>query len=142
MFSRDKSMEELSNSSTIIGNGTNLKGDVEAAGNLRVEGKLKGTVKAKSKLALGESALVEGDIFAKNAEIDGRVMGKVEVTELLVLGPKSIIEGDIVTNNLIVKDGAVFNGGCKMGVKFNEMKLTHLPEDEGIKDNGAIKKTA
>jgi cytoskeletal protein CcmA (bactofilin family) len=110
-------------SNTIIGKGTSIEGNVESSDNLRVEGKLKGTIKSKSKIVLGASALIEGDIYARHAEIQGTVKGKIEVTELLILGEGCKVHGDIITNKLEVRDGASFNGDCSMGVKTKEIKL-------------------
>jgi cytoskeletal protein CcmA (bactofilin family) len=118
MFKKDtrkKELEQLSNSSTIIGKGTVLEGNIETLGNLRIEGKAIGNVKSKSKIALGDSSLVEGNIIAQNAEIAGEVKGFIEVSDLLILKSGSIIHGDIITNRIIIESGASFNGQCKMG---------------------------
>ena len=118
-----KEVEELSNSSNIIGKGTILKGSIETYGNIRVEGKVIGDIKTKSKAAFGHSSQVEGNILAQNAEIAGHVSGTVEITEQLVLKPTAVIDGDIITNKLIVEAGASFNGSCKMGVKSKEITI-------------------
>ncbi len=117
------SEEELSNSSNIIGKGTTLEGNLESFGNIRVEGRIIGSVKSKSKIALGQSSYVEGDILAQNAEISGEVNGKVEVSELLILKATAVINGDIIANKFIVESGAVFNGSCRMGVVNTEIKI-------------------
>jgi len=122
--------QEASNASNIIGKGTIVEGNIETFGNIRVEGKVNGSVKSKSKIALGQSSFVEGNIVAQNAEISGEVKGIVEVSDQLILRPSAVINGDIVTNKLIVESGATFNGGCKMGVSQKEIK---------IGDNGQIK---
>lgn len=131
MFNKTKkkvATEEVSNSN-IIGKGTTLTGDLETFGNLRVEGKLKGSVKSKSKVAFGQSSEVEGNVHAQNAEIAGHVSGTVEVSETLVLKASAVIDGDIVTNKLLVESGATFNGSCKMGVKSKEI---HIGQDEPL----------
>ena len=114
--------DEVSNSN-IIGKGTTLKGDLETYGNLRVEGKLKGNIKSKSKIALGQSSVVDGSVLAHNAEIAGHVTGTVEISETLILKASSVIEGDVITDKLIVESGAVFNGSCQMGVKAKEIQI-------------------
>lgn len=121
--SQDKKVktEEASNSSSIIGKGTSVEGNVETLGNIRIEGNVKGNVTCKSKIALGQSSYVEGTVVAQNAEIAGEIQGSIEVTELLILRPTSIIHGDIVTNKLVVESGATFNGSCRMGVSVNEI---------------------
>lgn len=115
--------QDVSNSSNIIGKGTILDGNVESYGNIRIEGRVNGAVKSKSKIALGQSSVVEGNIVAQNAEIAGEVKGTVEVTDQLILRPTAKIDGDVITNKLIVESGAQFNGGCKMGVTQKEIKI-------------------
>ena len=115
--------QDASNSSNIIGKGTVVEGNIETFGNIRIEGKVNGSVKSKSKIALGQSSFVEGNIVAQNAELSGEVKGVVEVSDQLILRPSAIIDGDIVTNKLIVESGATFNGGCKMGVAQKDIKI-------------------
>lgn len=121
--SNHKVTEELSNSSNIIGKGTVLKGNIETYGNIRIEGKVIGNIKTKSKAACGPSSYLEGNILAQNAEIAGKVTGTVEISELLILKPSALIRGDIITNKLVVESGANFNGNCKMGVKIKEINI-------------------
>ena len=125
-----KEVEELSNSSNIIGKGTIVNGSIETFGNIRVEGKVIGDIKTKSKAAFGHSSQVEGSVLAQNAEVAGRITGTIEVTELLVLKSTATIDGDIVTNKLLVESGAAFNGKCKMGVKSKEIKIGKQGESE------------
>ena len=126
MFSskeEQKVAQELSNSSNIIGKGTTLEGDIEAYGNIRIEGRINGNLKTKSKVALGKSSVVEGNLLAQNAEVEGEVKGRIEITEILILKPTSVVHGDIVTNKLIVESGATFNGACQMGSVPKEIKI-------------------
>ncbi|MFT4834368.1 MAG: cytoskeletal protein CcmA (bactofilin family) [Marinoscillum sp.] len=132
MFKRKdmKVVEEGSLSNNIIGKGTVLEGNLETFGNIRIEGKVIGTVKTKSKAAFGQSSEIEGSIHAQNAEIAGHIKGKVEVADILVLKDTAVIDGDIITNKLVIESGAVFNGSCNMGVKSKEInigKATSVP---------------
>ena len=121
--------EEISNSSNSIGKGTFLQGNIETYGNIRIEGKVKGDVKSKSKVALGNASQVEGNILAQNADIEGEVKGRIEVSELLVLKATAVINGDIVTGKMVVEPGAVFNGSCRMGAAIKEIRMT----DNGVR---------
>jgi cytoskeletal protein CcmA (bactofilin family) len=119
---KEISQEELSNSSSIIGKGTSLEGDLNTAGNLRVEGKVSGSIQTKAKLVLGETAVMQGNIIAQTAEISGEVHGAIKVSGLLTLRPTAVIDGDITTGKLVVEVGAKFNGKCNMGNSFKETK--------------------
>jgi cytoskeletal protein CcmA (bactofilin family) len=125
MFKKNESNKELDsiNSSTIIGKGTVLEGNIETIGNIRVEGKAIGNIVCKSKIALGESSVVEGNVLAQNAEIAGEVKGVVEVSDMLILKSTAIVHGDIITNKIIIESGATFNGQCKMGAGVKEIKI-------------------
>lgn len=125
MFKKDekKVAEDLSNSSNTIGKGTTIQGNLETYGNIRVDGRVVGNIVTKSKLVLGQSSFVDGNVLAQNAEVLGEVKGKLEVTDLLTLKPSAVVHGDIVTNKLVVETGAKFNGGCKMGSAVKEIKI-------------------
>ena len=108
-------MDNLNGSNNIIGDGSVLKGNLKTSGNIRLEGKVIGDILSKSKVACGETSIVDGNVVAENAEIAGKVTGKVTVSELLILKSTASIHGDISTNNLIIESGANFNGACSMG---------------------------
>jgi cytoskeletal protein CcmA (bactofilin family) len=131
MFSNSKqektTVEEISNSSNHIGKGTYIDGNIETHGNLRIEGRVKGNVKSKSKVVLGKSSNVEGNILAQNAEIAGEVNGTLEISEMLILKPSAVINGDIITNKLLVESGSIFNGTCKMGVPTKDIVIGSEP---------------
>ena len=130
--------DEISNSSNVIGKGTVLEGNIETYGNIRIEGKIIGNIKSKSKIALGNASHVEGNITAQNADIEGEVKGKIDISELLVLKATAVVHGDISTGKLVVEPGAVFNGSCRMGAAIKDIKLgengirSHRPEEARI----------
>lgn len=126
-----KQMEDLSNSSTIIGKGTSFKGNIETFGNIRVEGNVIGNVKTKSKIALGQSAFIEGNVIAQNAEIAGEVKGLLEVSEILILKSTAVVHGDIVASRMVIESGATFNGQCKMGATIKEIEIGEEAEEHG-----------
>ena len=119
-----RAADEISNSSNVIGKGTVLEGNIETYGNIRIEGRVNGNIKSKSKIALGAGSHVEGNISAQNADIEGEVNGKVDISEMLVLKSTAVVHGDIITGKLVVEPGAIFNGTCKMGtvkdIKFSD----------------------
>ncbi|TRX53664.1 polymer-forming cytoskeletal protein [Fulvivirga sp. M361] len=134
-----KVAEEISNSSNIIGKGTVLDGNIETYGNIRIEGRVLGDIKTKSKIVLGQSSKVEGNVLAQNAEVEGELKGNIRITDVLILKPTAVIHGDIVTNKLIVESGAAFNGGCKMGVTDKEIKIGGNPQSNGASVKREVK---
>ena len=104
----------------IIGAGTQIEGEIKTDSDIRIDGKVKGTITSKSKIVVGATGIVDGDLICDTADVSGKIFGKVEVTDLLFLKSSGYLEGDIITGKLVVEAGARFTGSCKMGVK--EMK--------------------
>ncbi|MFZ4547852.1 MAG: bactofilin family protein [Bacteroidales bacterium] len=103
----------------IIGNGTDINGNIKTNGDLRIDGFIKGTIQATGKVVVGSTGKVEGEISCQNADISGDVKAHIKVTELLSLKASAIVSGDIFTNKLAIEPGAVFTGACKMGNQEN-----------------------
>jgi cytoskeletal protein CcmA (bactofilin family) len=119
----NKPAEDLSgNINNIIAKGTSIVGDVDAAGNIRIDGKIKGNIKCKSKVVTGKGSVIDGNIYAQNAEIEGDITGILEISDILILKPTAVVQGDIRTGKLIVENGARFNGTCRMGETVVEGK--------------------
>ena len=99
-----------------FGNGTIITGDVSTEGDVRIDGKINGNVQSKSKVVVGNTGVIEGNILCQNAYIDGRVNGNIEVSELLILSKTALVVGDIKIKKFVVEEGARFNGKCTMGM--------------------------
>jgi cytoskeletal protein CcmA (bactofilin family) len=112
----------------IIAHGTVIKGDIESDGDFRIEGTLTGTVKAKGKIVIGETGIIDGELYCRNADICGKIKGKMEVLELTILKATSNFEGDITTNKISIEPGALFSGTCHM--------TSHKKELPGNKNKG------
>ena len=122
-------MDNSNGTNNIIGEGSELKGNLSTASNIRLEGKVIGNIKSSSKVACGETSTVDGNVIAENAEIAGKITGKVNVTELLILKSSAVIQGDISSKNLIIESGATFNGACNMGGVEDETIPDNEPSD-------------
>lgn len=94
--------------------GTVIEGTVRCDSDLRVDGAIKGKLSCSSKVIIGPTGSVEGEIRCQNAVIEGIFKGNLYVTELLNVRETAEIDGDVTTNKLIVQSGAKFNVACKM----------------------------
>lgn len=111
----------------IIRKGTEIKGDVTCSGDIRIDGKLNGTLISQGKVVVGQSGIIEGEVTCKNADVSGTIKASLIVKELLQLKATANISGDINTNKLSIEPGANFTGSCNMGsvvkgIKHEERK--------------------
>jgi cytoskeletal protein CcmA (bactofilin family) len=109
-----KVLEQENNTINLIGAGTDIKGDVQSAGDIRIDGTLKGNLRTKGKVVIGTTGLVKGEVYCKNSDVEGKIEGKINVQELLSLKATSTILGDIAAKRLAIEPGAKFTGNCNM----------------------------
>jgi cytoskeletal protein CcmA (bactofilin family) len=102
--------------SGFVGGGTALSGEVAFKGMLRVDGHLTGSIiSEKGTLIVSSSGRVDADIRVAVAKINGTIHGDIVATERLEMGRTAQVHGDIKTAALIIEQGAIFEGGCRMG---------------------------
>ena len=109
-------MGNAENAISIIGAGMQIQGDIVTDGTVRVEGKIKGTIRAGKAVVLGKEAEVIGDIFTQDAVIGGRVTGTLVAESRLELQSTCIVEGSVRARaeHLQLEEGARFNGQIEM----------------------------
>jgi cytoskeletal protein CcmA (bactofilin family) len=101
--------------SGFVGNGTTLTGEASFKGMLRVDGHLSGRVASDGgTLIVGNNGQVDANIEVAVAIIHGAVNGDVIATQKLELGRAAKVNGNIQTPSLVIEQGAVFEGSCKM----------------------------
>lgn len=112
-----------STSINLIGAGTVIKGEVKSNGDIRIDGTIIGSVTSKSKVVIGSTGKMEGDIFCQNADISGAIKGKTVVAEMMFLKSTAVVNGDIHTGKLVVEVGAAFTGNCNMGPMVKDINI-------------------
>jgi cytoskeletal protein CcmA (bactofilin family) len=105
----------------LIGAGTVVEGDIKSNGDIRIDGTVIGNIISKSKVVVGATGSIDGNVTSQNADVSGRIKGKVTVNELLFLKSSANIQGDIITGKLVVEVGATFTGTCNMGPMIKDM---------------------
>lgn len=99
---------------SLVGEGTQVRGELRFCDGLRVDGEVHGDVvavgDAPSILVVSENARVHGKVKADHVIINGSVTGPVEARELVELQPKARIVGDVRYVALEMHQGAVIDG--------------------------------
>ncbi len=129
----------VSNALNSLVKGTEIEGKVLAESDIRIDGIIRGSLECKSKVIIGPSGYIEGQINCVNAIIEGRFEGTLNVKDLLNVRNTAKINGEITTNKLIVEAGAIFNVTCRMGKQEahartisgkDKKKVAHLTKKE------------
>ena len=88
-----------------------VKGTLISAGDVQVEGKIDGDIRAAG-LVVGEKAIVVGDVYAEEAVVRGRVEGSIRARRVQLCATCHV-EGNILHEALSVESGAFFEGNCR-----------------------------
>lgn len=101
---------------SIIGQGMRVEGDVSTDGTVRIEGSVRGTIRAGKAVVLGKSGEIIGDVLTQDAVIGGRIVGTVVAESRLELQSTCSIEGEVkaAAEHVLLEEGARFNGSIKM----------------------------
>jgi cytoskeletal protein CcmA (bactofilin family) len=111
MASKERDNQEIN----IIGQSTYIEGTIKSQGNIRVDGQVRGSIACEGNFIVGLTGDIDGNVQAKNITISGKFKGDITAHEKLILENNSKVDGDLFTKRLVVDDGAIFNGHCKMG---------------------------
>jgi len=114
---------------TLIGIGSEIKGDITANGTLKIDGKITGNIIADS-VILGNDALVTGDIKARSVVIGGRLNGNVTAEDIIEIKPTGQVFGDVHTKKLSVSEGGIFEG--RSLIQKDETRVIDFPAKEAL----------
>lgn len=98
---------------TMVGAESFFQGTLRSKGSIRVDGKIEGGVSAEG-VIVGEQGEIQGDVSARSVVVGGKVTGNIHATETLELLAKSQVFGDLHAPQLVIAEGAVFEGSCLM----------------------------
>ncbi|MCA1799051.1 MAG: polymer-forming cytoskeletal protein [Xanthomonadaceae bacterium] len=115
-----KSKRSAARIDTLVGQNTEIVGDLSFSGGLHVDGKVRGNVVATTDphaiVSISEHGEVEGEVRVPNVLVDGVILGDVFASERLELAPNARVAGNVFYNLIEMAAGAEVNG-----------KLVHQP---------------
>jgi len=120
-----------------LGKNTSFEGKMSFEGMVRLDGRFDGEIFSGDILIVGETAIVNAKIKVGTLLVDGNVTGNVNATDKIEIHSTGKLNGDIKTAALVIKEGGVFDGTCKMEKRAEEAAKRVTPlterEDEGEK---------
>lgn len=101
--------------SGFVSSGTFVTGEVEFKEMLRIDGRFSGGIKsAGGRLIVGAGGRVDANVDVSVVIIQGIVNGDVIANRRVELGRAAKVTGNIQTPSLVIEQGAIFDGACKM----------------------------
>ena len=111
---------------TLIDEGSEIEGKFNFNGTVMVNGKLRGEIVANDSLVVGDKGVVNATIRAGSVQILGEVVGDVNATERVELCATSRVYGDVDSPIVVIEEGALFQGNCRM-TKARPVDMSQTP---------------
>lgn len=115
--------------STILGEGTEINGDMSFKDTMRIDGQFDGNLNGDH-LIVSATGKVLGDVVASSCVCYGQIVGNLTVEKLQVKATGRI-DGTVSTNDLEVESGSILSG--EISQKKKELRLVHEePEEKAL----------
>ena len=100
---------------SLIGQNSEIRGDVVFKGGLHIDGKVKGNVIAEegggeSILTLSDRGMIEGEVKVPNVVVNGTIIGDVHAMTHIEVATKARVHGNIYYSLIEMAMGAEVNG--------------------------------
>lgn len=128
-----KKVESQTTAMTFISQGSEVTGNIHTAGNLRVDGTIRGKVHADGDLEVSAGGLIEGEsVKARNIVIHGQVKATLTAEGHLRIHSEAEVQGDVTAQALDIESGARFVGYSHTGKASAEiLAIEHTAVNEG-----------
>jgi cytoskeletal protein CcmA (bactofilin family) len=121
--------------SGFVGSGTVVTGEASFKAMMRVDGQLSGRITSSGgTLVIGTNGRVDANIEVAVATVHGTVNGDIVATQRLELGRSAKVSGNIQTPSLMIEQGAIFEGSCKM----TQVNATAEKGKKGYKEDSVL----
>ena len=92
---------------TLIGENITIEGTVHAKEDIIMEGRIKGTIEAKShRITIGPKGHIEADVEAEDVVISGKMTGNIVAHNKVQITKEADFTGSIMAKRIAIEDGA------------------------------------
>ncbi len=111
---RPKPQAETGDLSAFIDEGSQIEGKYTFNGTVMLNGKFSGEIQTNDTLIVGEKGVVNAIVRAGVIIVSGEFVGNVVATERIELRGTARVFGDVEAPVVVVEEGVVFEGRCRM----------------------------
>jgi cytoskeletal protein CcmA (bactofilin family) len=94
--------------------GTSVAGRLSFEAPTRIDGSLRGEVRAADLLVIGEKGIVDGVVRAAQLIVYGQIHGEIRGAAHVEIAASAIVSGLVEAHSLVVHEGATFDGDVKI----------------------------
>lgn len=120
------------NPTTVIGPDIRITGNLEACGDLKIEGNVEGDVRCR-RLIVGDGGAIKGRVYSEQARISGTINGSIEAAGLAIEAG-GVVTGEATYGRLKITTGGVIDGKIRRRRESEQKPKPKLADAEPVGD--------
>jgi len=107
-------MNDATTGATRIAPGTEIEGKIRGGTDVVIDGRFIGNIEVGSRVSIGASGRVEGNVVGRVVQVAGAVKGDIQGGERVEIVASGKVEGDVVAPRVVIAEGAFLKGKVEM----------------------------
>jgi cytoskeletal protein CcmA (bactofilin family) len=125
----NKQSSTTPNGTTVISEGTFIKGGIDTSGSIFIDGKFEGAILAANSLTIGKTGEVIGKIKVATLTVSGLLDGIINAEDVSILETGKIL-GTMQYQNLTIEKNGIFEGKGTMKNSILTSKYKSIEEPQ------------
>jgi cytoskeletal protein CcmA (bactofilin family) len=109
---------------SVFGPTLRFKGELKAQEDLKIEGRIEGTIHHQQRVVVGAKGEVVATVTAAAIDVDGKVQGDMHAKKSVKVSSSAIVRGNIRAPSVSITEGANFNGSVSMEPSVGTQQAT------------------
>lgn len=127
IFGKSNKQTKQNSGTTIIAQGTTIKGGIDVDGSIFIDGRFEGIIVASENVTIGKTGEVLGEIRTQNLTVSGFIDGLFDAKNVHILATGKVI-GKIQYEDLTIEQSGTFEGEGKrknstLCSKYNSLEM-------------------
>ncbi|PKN27179.1 MAG: hypothetical protein CVU64_16380 [Deltaproteobacteria bacterium HGW-Deltaproteobacteria-21] len=107
-------MKKRDEINAFLGSNTEFEGKLSFAGTVRIDGRFKGEIYTEGTLIVGETALIESNVYVNHIVVSGEIRGNIVAGKRIEIHAPGKVFGNIEAPAVVIDEGVIFEGNCRM----------------------------
>jgi cytoskeletal protein CcmA (bactofilin family) len=112
---------------SVFGPTLRFKGELRAQEDLKVEGRIEGTIQHQQRVVVGAKGEVVATVTAAAIDVDGRVQGDMHAKKSVKVSSSAVVRGNIKAPSVSITEGANFIGSVSMEPSVGTQQAAGAP---------------
>ena len=112
---------------SVFGPTLRFKGELKAQEDLKIEGRIEGTIHHQQRVVVGAKGEVVATVSAGSIDVEGKVQGDMNAKKSIKVNSSAVVRGNLRAPSVSITEGANFNGSVSMEQSVGTQQAAGAP---------------